>query len=67
MIWSLLFIRWLVDCLQVRCKRLAALVRDVFQRVTNLMDDAALVLGIRESSTDGLLDAGQAGTSIILP
>ena len=49
----------LIDKLQVGHKRLAVFPGDVLQTVANLVDDAALHLGLREDGLDGLAETVQ--------
>ena len=57
---ALLLIRSIIDRFQIPSKGLAIFVCHILQGVPHLVDDAALVLGLRESCLDRFTDPGQS-------
>ena len=57
---ALLLIRGIVDRFQIPGKGLTVFVCYILQGVPHLVDDAALVLGLRESCLDRFTDSGQS-------
>lgn len=54
-----LLIRSVVDGLQIVCKVLSVLIRDIFQRIPDHMDNALLILCHRKGSGDCFTDTAQ--------
>ena len=51
-----LFTWSMINGLQISGKCLAVFIRNILQRISHLMNDTALILGIREGTLDGFLD-----------
>lgn len=57
---SFLFIRCLIDCLQIYRERFSVFLKDIFQNVSQLMDNAALIFRLWKGGCNGFFHSGQS-------